>query len=1192
DLAVQLERAGTTAAIAQFGRLESLAGERGLDDFTKSYQRLIDVLQKRAGLIVLITPTPFEKPPRPQIPDLSARNTDLAQYVQAIAKLAADHKLVFVDLFTAARQGLTDNGIHIKPEAQAHVALQIMQQLTLEISDKVDLEPLRQAVIEKHRLWYDYWRPANWKLLYGDDSQRQFTRGGNNYIPFREEWGKLVPLIAKAEERVWKIAVGKKDPGHNRPEPEVLHGDPNANVEKELASFAVPDGLKVNLFASEREGLTSPLAVRWDTAGRMYVTVTTTYPHVFPGDIPDDKIILLEDNDKDGRADKSTVFATGLNIPTGLELGEGGVYVGQNTEILFFKDTDGDGRADQRRVVLGGFGNGDAHQTINSFVWSPGGELYFGQGDGCESRVETPWGSSNLFMAGFYRFRPRRLQLHPLLDDFMGPGNPWGVAFDEWGQIFSIDGAGGVTYLSPGQVPTTHKLRLRTIGNPGGYCGIGYLDGRHLPESLRGDFVVGDFKRNQVKRFSVKSDGAGFSLQWKQPVLQSRHRNFRPVDVKVGPDGAIYVVDWYNPITCHQDDAYRHPARDKAHGRIWRISADAPVIQPPNLAHAPLEQVLDSLKAPEHWTRDHAKRALTARDSGTVAKALGVWVRRLDPKLPRYEHHLYEALGAYATIEVVEPGLLQRLLQAQAPQPRAYAARIVGRWHDRLDRPLQLLAALLVDEHPRVRMEALMACSAIASPRSIEVAARVLDQPKDPWIDYAFKQTVHHLRPHWLPAFTRGEVSFAKPSHLAAVLNEAGGREALDTLKKLVESEDLDPQQTKSAIAAILAVGGPEDLHTYGLDPKIFTRAGQHQAGLHADALARLIDVARFRNVRPAGDLAASLNHLIDRDHPQLQANALKLVGMWTVDKTQTKVLSAAKDEALPVPVRAAALEAMVALQLPTGRELLAAYARTPSPPALRSAAIQALVALDTQAAARHAAELFADSDPEGASPTATLTAFLNRTGGAEALAAALRDRKLKPTPAKQVLRSLFATGRSDQALLAALNQSIAAAGQAPEYSEAFVRQIVGHARQQGEAVRGAAVFKSLACSACHKIGGTGGDIGPDLTAIGTTLSAERIAEELLWPNRQVKEGFSVVQVITADGKIHQGYERKTKESQATGDLVIQDLATKQLVTIKRQDIDEKQLTGSSMPAGLTSVLPRQQLLDLLSYLSELGRIK
>ena len=190
----------------------------------------------------------------------------------------------------------------------------------------------------------------------------------------------------------------------------------------------------------------------------MYVTVTTTYPHVFPGDVPNDKIIVLEDSNHDGIADKSTVFAEGLNIPTGMELGDGGVYVGQNTELLFLKDTDGDGKADHRRILLSGFGNGDSHQTINSFVWSPGGELFMGQGDGIESRVETPWGSSDLFQAGFYRLRPNRMQIHPLLDDFMGPGNPWGVEFDDWGQIFSIDGAGGVTPLvagpDPRQTPT------------------------------------------------------------------------------------------------------------------------------------------------------------------------------------------------------------------------------------------------------------------------------------------------------------------------------------------------------------------------------------------------------------------------------------------------------------------------------------------------------------------------------------------------------------------------------------------------------------------------------------------------------------------------------------------------------------------------------------------------------------------
>ena len=519
----------------------------------------------------------------------------------------------------------------------------------------------------------------------------------------------------------------------------------------------------------------------------MYVTVTTTYPHVFPGDLPNDKIIMLEDADGDGVADKSTVFADGLNIPTGIEWGDGGLYVGQNTELLFLKDTDGDNVADERRVLLSGFGNGDSHQTINSFVWSPDGELYFGQGDGCESRVETPWGSGNLFQAGFYRLRPRRLQLHPLLDDFMGPGNPWGVAFDAWGQIFSIDGAGGVTFLSPGQIPTTHRLRLRTIGEPGGYCGIGYVESQHLPDSMRGDFVVGDFKGNKIKRFSVRNEGAGFELTWKEPVLRSRHRNFRPVDVKVGPDGAIYVVDWYNPITCHQDDAYRDPTRDKAHGRIWRVSSSAATIKPIDLSTALLSEILDAMKSPDHWTRYQAKRALTTRDASDVAKGLSDWVKTLDPYHAEYEHQLFEALGAYATIEAVEPRLLQRLLRAQNPRARAYAARLVGRWHDRLKSPLALLEPVVVDENALVRLEAVMACAAIPSPRSMRVAARVVDEPMDEWTKYAFKQTVHHLRPSWLPAFKRGELSFAKPNHLAAVLNESGGREVVDELKSLVE---------------------------------------------------------------------------------------------------------------------------------------------------------------------------------------------------------------------------------------------------------------------------------------------------------------------------------------------------------------------------------------------------------------------
>ena len=207
-------------------------------------------------------------------------------------------------------------------------------------------------------------------------------------------------------------------------------------------------------------------------------------------------------------------------------------------------------------------------------------------------------------------------------------------------------------------------------------------------------------------------------------------------------------------------------------------------------------------------------------------------------------------------------------------------------------------------------------------------------------------------------------------------------------------------------------------------------------------------------------------------------------------------------------------------------------------------------------------------------------------------MALAMKSRKLKPETARRLLKSLFSTGHSDRELLGTFNTALGASAKAPNYNQKFVKQLIGDAAKSGVVARGSVLFRNLACVSCHKVGGSGGTIGPDLTAIGTTLSPERIAEELLWPNRQVKEGFSVVQVVTEDGKIHQGYERKTKSSQETGDLVLEDLATRKLVTIKRESIEAKKVTGSVMPSGLTAVLSREQLLDLLRFLSDLGKIR
>ena len=468
--------------------------------------------------------------------------------------------------------------------------------------------------------------------------------------------------------------------------------------------------------------------MNFDPAGRLWVASSEVYPQIKPGQVANDKVLILEDRDGDGRADRTTVFADGLLIPTGIEPGDGGAYVANSTELLHLKDTDGDGKADRTRVVLSGFGTEDTHHILHTLRWGYDGALYFNQSIYIHSHIETPHGVRRLGGGGIWQFRPETMRLEVFI---RGLVNPWGHHFDRWGQSFATDGAGGegINYCLPGAYYVTAPDAVRILPglNPGSpkYCGLEVVSGRHMPESWQGNLLTNDFRANRVCRFVVGDDGAGFAARQQPELIKTTHPAFRPIDIKMGPDGAIYIADWYNPIIQHGEVDFRDPRRDHTRGRIWRVTAKGrPLVPRPKLVGAPTKALLDELKSPEQWTRQQARRVLQERGGAAVATELAAWVAAIDRKAPDAEHHLLEALWTFEALGGPEPGLLGDLLHSRDARIRAAAVRVVPHWREEIRDPVGLLGLLVADEHPRVRLEAVRGAGRVPRPALIRAGPR------------------------------------------------------------------------------------------------------------------------------------------------------------------------------------------------------------------------------------------------------------------------------------------------------------------------------------------------------------------------------------------------------------------------------------------------------------------------------------
>jgi putative heme-binding domain-containing protein len=965
----------------------------------------------------------------------------------------------------------------------------------------------------------------------------------------------------------------------------------------ERATFQVADGFDVSLFASEEDGVIKPIQMRFDARGRLWVIGSTVYPQIEPGQVANDKVLILEDTDGDGHVDKTTVFADGLLIPTGIELGDGGAYVGQGTELLFLKDANGDDKADERRVVLRGFGTGDAHQMINSFLFGPGGELWFSQGLHIRSHVETPWGIARLEQAGIWRLWPHRLKLEGFYGSEHEPQNPWGFVFTDWGEPIVLAGnnSSGI-YPVPGLI-VNHRDEAPPLiwknGNGRKVSGGDIVSTAHFPDAWQGALIVGGYINNAVWSLKISQDGAGFALEDLPPLIKSTDRSFRPVDVKIAPDGSLYICDWYNPVIGHYQASFRDPNRDKTHGRIWRVTAKGRALtRPPQLADASVESLLTYLKSPDRWTRRFAKRVLADRPAAQVTAALKGWITQPDLS----EHDLVEALGVYQSHEVVAPELLARLCRASNPDARAYAASAVGAWADRLADPLALLRPLVADDNPRVRLHAVVACTYVASADAMEVASVAADYPTDKFLGYALNQAVFALKPYWLPALKAGTLTLEhKLSRIDLLVRADATRDTLQAARDLLKSGSADPATREAYVHILAEHGDPDDLAS------LLTLS---VAPLQASSLRELATVARTRGLRPAGDLVASLRPLIASENVELRAEALKLAGVWKLETFRSSVETSAFDKAADAKSRRAAIEALASLGGDRSQKALARLASKDAP-LVQGKAIASLAEFNLPDAATMAAGFLhrTPSDPISSILNVRgdtelpdsgfgeiFSAFLRRQGGAAALSNALQGKAPTKPAAEAGLRLMSASGRRDEQLARVLVDAAGFGSAGKRMTTEDLSAFAAQVRDHGDAGRGRQIFlrPELGCTACHTVNGQGGHIGPDLSALGTAQTVEFIIGAILDPQKEIKEGFMSISVLTKDGEEYQGYQ----VAETRDELMLRDVLQAKEVRLRLDAIKEKKQNGSLMPTGLTDTLSRTEFRDLVRFLSELGRPK
>jgi len=704
-----------------YGFYESFAGQKGLVDFKDQYRvHLKQLAHTHPGArIIMLSPIASE--------DASAeRNADLELYSNSIKKIADEAGVQYIDLFTPTRDAyavsepkLTDRGIHLNKAGNSLVAKVIADTLT--DASKVDLNHLKEvtlAATAKHKRVAEIVRPKNAVVYFGVRARPQ---------EYADEMPRYHKMIELTEAIVHQLAANPSEKFSDikapslAPMPKGKGRKANRgngvikSVAKAQAEFKIADHYEVNLFASEEQfpELRNPVQIAFDARGRLWVVTMPSFPHTVPGLTPPDKVLILEDTDNDGKADKCTTYMEGLDALDGIAFHRDGVIISEQPRLWLTRDTDGDGKADYKEELLRGIDVTDSHHG-GMITEDPSGDIIFSDGVFHRSQLETPFGVHRGIDATTYRLDLASGKINTEYQHTTP--NPWNVSFDRYGDLFQMYGDG--IFYDSAVLPWTplgayHPFRYGSVGQFGKGSGIAVVSSPNFPDkyqqgmasaSLLGKYAVTltqfDYTQGMITRGET------------QVILSSPNPAFRPADLEYGMDGALYVSDFCSPIIGHAQHPMRDPGWDHDYGRIWRVvHKGKPLVKNiPKIEGETPENLCKLLISPQDLVRHHTRIELRKHGAEGIA-AVDSWIAKMDHNSPDFDQAALETIFVCGGLNEARPELLNALLNSKSFHFRGAAVNQIRLQAGQLDNVSELLTKMAKDENPRVLIQVINAIS-------------------------------------------------------------------------------------------------------------------------------------------------------------------------------------------------------------------------------------------------------------------------------------------------------------------------------------------------------------------------------------------------------------------------------------------------------------------------------------------------